>query len=310
MGRHKLKNAFKSFCEKVESVTKGAVDFDQPFKKLGFMGVPFRETVQLQPTATSLVNLTSWPPFVVSLDELELIHFERVQFQLKNFDMGFIFKNYTKKVILVGSIPMNTLDHVKDWLNSVDIKYTEGVQSLNWTKIMKTILDDPEAFFEDGGWNFLDAGGSDQEGDDDDDSEEDEEFKVSEGSEGSGSGSEEDSDEDFSSEDISDDESDFGELGSDESEGKDWSDLEREAAEDDDDDSEDNRRHDRDRHRNKHRSSHGSSSKHRGNPVKGSSSHHKSSKSSHRDKSSSKDHHKDRHGDKRKHASSSHSSKH
>ena len=58
--RHKLKNAFKSFCEKVESVTKGAVDFDQPFKKLGFMGVPFRETVQLQPTATSLVNLTSW----------------------------------------------------------------------------------------------------------------------------------------------------------------------------------------------------------------------------------------------------------
>ena len=100
------------------------------------------------------------PPFVVSLDELELIHFERVQFQLKNFDMGFIFKNYTKKVILVGSIPMNTLDHVKDWLNSVDIKYTEGVQSLNWTKIMKTILDDPEAFFEDGGWNFLDAGGN------------------------------------------------------------------------------------------------------------------------------------------------------
>ena len=41
-------------------MTKGAVDFDQPFKKLGFMGVPFRETVQLQPTATSLVNLTSW----------------------------------------------------------------------------------------------------------------------------------------------------------------------------------------------------------------------------------------------------------
>jgi len=236
--RHKLKNAFKSFCEKVESATKGAVDFDQPFKKLGFMGVPFRETVQLQPTAGSLVNLTSWPPFVVSLEELELIHFERVQFQLKNFDMGFIFKNYTKKVTLVGSIPMNTLDHVKDWLNSVDIKYTEGVQSLNWTKIMKTIIDDPEAFFEDGGWNFLDAGGSDQEGDDEDLSSEDEEFKVSGGSEGSGSGSEEDSDEDFSSEDISEDDN-LGELDSDESEGKDWSDLEREAAEDDDDEDDD-----------------------------------------------------------------------
>merc|ERR1712223_812179 len=95
--RQKLKSAFKSFCEKVEAVTKGAVDFDQPFRKLGFMGVPFRETVLLQPTAGSLVNLTSWPPFCVSLEELELIHFERVQFQLKNFDMGFIFMTIARK---------------------------------------------------------------------------------------------------------------------------------------------------------------------------------------------------------------------
>ena len=99
------------------------------------------------------------PPFVVTLEDLELVHFERVQFQLKNFDMVFIFKDYNKKVMVVGSIPMNLLDHVKDWLNNVDIKYTEGVQSLNWTKIMKTITDDPEGFFEDGGWNFLDAEG-------------------------------------------------------------------------------------------------------------------------------------------------------
>ena len=35
---------------------------------------------------------------------------------------------------------MTMLDHVKEWLNSVDIKYTEGVQSLNWQKIMKTII--------------------------------------------------------------------------------------------------------------------------------------------------------------------------
>ncbi len=40
--------------------------------------------------------------------------------------------------------------------SSCDIRYTEGIQSLNWTKIMKTITDDPEGFFDNGGWSFLD----------------------------------------------------------------------------------------------------------------------------------------------------------
>lgn len=44
-------------------------------------------------------------------------------------------------------------------LSSCDLKYTEGVQSLNWTKIMKTIVDDPEGFFEQGGWSFLEPEG-------------------------------------------------------------------------------------------------------------------------------------------------------
>merc|ERR1719384_210395 len=202
--RHKLKSAFRTFCEKVESATKGRgdVEFDCPFRKLGFHGVPYRETVLLQPTTGCLITLSQWPPFVVSLEDLELVHFERVQFQLKNFDMVFIFKDYNRKTQIVGSIPMNMLDNVKDWLNSVDIRYTEGVQSLNWTKIMKTITDDPEVFFEDGGWNFLDQGADDEEEEDDDDDSEDAEFAVSEDSDGSGS---DDSEDDYSSEDVSDD---------------------------------------------------------------------------------------------------------
>ena len=35
------------------------------------------------------------------------LHFERVQFQLKNFDMCFIFKDYFKKVMMVASIPVS-----------------------------------------------------------------------------------------------------------------------------------------------------------------------------------------------------------
>jgi nucleosome binding factor SPN SPT16 subunit len=45
---------------------------------------------------------------------------------------------------------------------------------------MKTITDDPEGFFESGGWSFLDPeSGSD---DDDDEDEEDEEFKMTDDS--------------------------------------------------------------------------------------------------------------------------------
>ena len=40
--------------------------------------------------------------------------------------------------------------------SSCDIRYSEGIQSLNWARIMKVIVDDPEAFFDDGGWKFLD----------------------------------------------------------------------------------------------------------------------------------------------------------
>ena len=76
-------------------------------------GVPHRETVLLQPTSSALVNLTSWPPFVCTLEDVELVHFERVQLSLKNFDMVFIFKDYNRKVAMVTSVPMTMLDHVK-----------------------------------------------------------------------------------------------------------------------------------------------------------------------------------------------------
>ncbi len=43
---------------------------------------------------------------------------------------------------------------------------------------MKTITDDPEGFFESGGWSFLDQGSDDEEDEDDEEDSEDEEFKV------------------------------------------------------------------------------------------------------------------------------------
>lgn len=66
------------------------------------------------------------------------------------------------------------------FFSSCDIRYSEGVQSLNWTKIMKTITDDPEGFFDSGGWTFLDPE-SDAENEEveDEDEEEDDAYEVS-----------------------------------------------------------------------------------------------------------------------------------
>ncbi len=65
--RQKLKSAFKGFCEKVENLTKQELEFDTPFRELSFHGVPFRSTVQLQPTSGCLVNLTEWVSMIARL---------------------------------------------------------------------------------------------------------------------------------------------------------------------------------------------------------------------------------------------------
>lgn len=344
--RHKLKTAFKSFCEKVEAMTKQEIEFDTPFRDLGFAGAPFRSTVLLQPTSGCLVNLTEWPPFVITLEDIELVHFERVQFHLKNFDMIFVFKDYHRKVAMVNAIPMNLLDHVKEWLNSCDIRYSEGIQSLNWTKIMKTITDDPEGFFEHGGWTFLDPESDAEEAEDDDDEEEDDAYEPSD------SGDEVESEDDSDYSEASEDSGTEEELGSSDESGKDWSDLEREAAEEDrekEDDFDDeyakskikrggkerydpkrgkHDKHDKSRHKtsspdkkhksssNHHKSSHSSPSKHKDKDKdkhrdkSKSSSHHSSSDRKHSSSSSNhKSSHHDKHNDKKRHHSSGSSSK-
>jgi len=130
---------------------------------------------------------------------------------------------------------MAELDPIKNWLNSCDICYTEGPQSLNWAKIMKTITDDLGGFFTQGGWTFLEAdsegeGSGEGGGADDSDAEEDEYDPEEDESEEEGSESEysaEEDDEDFEDEESGSDESD--KLESDEESGKSWSELEEEA---------------------------------------------------------------------------------
>jgi nucleosome binding factor SPN SPT16 subunit len=142
------------------------------------------------------------------------------KFGLKNFDLVFVFKDFTKPVVHINTIPSKQLENIKEWLDSVDIAFSEGPVNLSWPQIMKTINDDPKAFFEEaGGWYFLHPEGSNQSGE-----ESGSEFSAaSDASEFSESDS---SESDFS-ESGSDSDASQGEEGSES--GEDWDDLEKKA---------------------------------------------------------------------------------
>lgn len=63
--------------------------------------VPFaaiRATVFLMPSVNCLVELTEMPFAVVTLADIEIVNLERVGFNLKNFDMAIVFKDFTRDV--------------------------------------------------------------------------------------------------------------------------------------------------------------------------------------------------------------------
>jgi nucleosome binding factor SPN SPT16 subunit len=224
--RAQLDKEFKNFAEKIADAARNEnVSVDIPYRELGFNGVPSRSSVLIQPTTDCLVQLTE-PPFTcITLAEIELVHLERVQFGLRNFDMVVVFKDYNRPPIHINTIPVESLDPVKDWLDSVDIPFTEGPLNLNWATIMKTVTSDPHQFFVDGGWSFLSTD-SDDEGADEE--EEESAFEVSESElavSDESSGEESDFDEN-----ASDDMSDEGSEDELSEEGEDWDELEKKAA--------------------------------------------------------------------------------
>jgi nucleosome binding factor SPN SPT16 subunit len=135
----------------------------------------------------------------------------------------FVYKDFNRPPAHINTIPVESLDGVKEWLDSVDIPYTEGPLNLNWAMIMKTVTADPHQFFVDGGWTFLRTDSDDEDG-----SEESEEsaFEMSDAelAESEASSEEESDFDDDASADEGDDDSD-----ADDDEGEDWDELEKKA---------------------------------------------------------------------------------
>ncbi|KAL8506987.1 hypothetical protein ACS0TY_017753 [Phlomoides rotata] len=245
--KNKMNMEFQNFVNRVNDLWgqpqfKGhELEFDQPLRELGFYGVPYKASAFIVPTSSCLVELVETPFLVISLSDIEIVNLERVGLAQKNFDMAIVFKDFKRDVMRIDSIPSSSLDGIKEWLDTTDIKYYESRLNLNWRPILKTITDDPQQFIEEGGWEFLNLEATDS--DSDNSAESDQGYEPSD-AEPKSESEDDDSDSDalVESEDEEDSEQD-----SEEEKGKTWEELEREASNADrekvnESDSEDERR--------------------------------------------------------------------
>jgi nucleosome binding factor SPN SPT16 subunit len=213
--KEKLNKEFKNFVESVQAISNESLDFDIPYRELGFYGVPYKSNVFIMPSVNCLLSLIDQPFFVASLNDIEIAHFERVQFNLKNFDLVLIFKDYSTTPMRICTIPAEYLEPIKDWLNDIDIVYSESLNPLNWSNVMKEITKDIHNFIEEGGWNFL----QDSE---DEESLDDDEGTDNQDSEFSDSECDESSEEDYSEEESEAEESDLEASDLSDDSGLDW----------------------------------------------------------------------------------------
>lgn len=229
--KNKINMEFQQFVNRVNDLwgqpqCKGLdLEFDQPLRELGFHGVPYKASAFIVPTSSCLVELVETPFMVISLSDIEIVNLERVGLAQKNFDMAIVFKDFKRDVMRIDSIPSSSLDGIKEWLDTTDIKYYESRLNLNWRPILKTITDDPQQFIDEGGWEFLNLEATDS--DSDHSAESDQGYVPSDAE--PESESEDDNSESESLVESEDDEEEEDEE-SEEDKGKTWEELEREAS--------------------------------------------------------------------------------
>ena len=85
--RERINRAYQSFVRRVQGDVweKGehaelGLEFEVPFRELGFTGVPHRTASFVQPTVNCLVELIDMPFTVIALADIIVVNLERVGF--------------------------------------------------------------------------------------------------------------------------------------------------------------------------------------------------------------------------------------
>ncbi|KAG5490555.1 hypothetical protein JKF63_00675 [Porcisia hertigi] len=216
---------FITFAHAVEERSK--IKTQLPTNQFSFDGVHTRSMTTFKGNREVLWAITDTPAFTLSVEDVEVVSFERVIPGGATIDMTLILKDYNKPVITINSIQRSSLEHIKDWCLSARLYYMETSVNPNWRVTMKEIREDSDwdPWLRGDGWSVLNNETNDEEGEEDDgeDSDSDSTYYEDEDEESSDS-----DDSSWLEDEESEVESDSD--GSDESSAASWDELERRAA--------------------------------------------------------------------------------
>lgn len=219
---------FINFAHAVEQ--RSNIKTQLPTSQFAFDGVHARSMTTFKASREVLWAIIDTPAFTQSVEEVEVVSFERVIPGGATFDMSLIPKDYNKPVVSISSIPRNALDTIKDWCLSARLYYMETTVNPNWRVTMKDIREDADwdPWQRGEGWSVLNNETNDEEdeegGDEGDSDDSDSTYYEDDDEESS------DSDDSSWLEDEESDVSSDSEEGSDASSEADWDELERKAA--------------------------------------------------------------------------------
>ena len=146
--------AFSKLIEQAAEQNKQKLVVDIPMDDLSFFGCPQKQVVKIRPTRDCLIAISEFPFFVMDVNDIECVVFERVLFGIKNFDMAFIFKDFTT-FKRINSVPIENIEEIKSYFDEIDVIYAESEAPFNWSVLLSHIRDNFEDWLEEGAWGFL-----------------------------------------------------------------------------------------------------------------------------------------------------------
>lgn len=152
--RTRLNKRFLNFAQLLEQASERnntKLEVDIPMDDLTFTGCPQKQVVKIRPTKECLVALSEFPFFVLDVNDIEVVHFERMYYGMKNFDLAVIKRDFMT-CTRINSIPTEYTEELKSYFNTIDVIYLETLAPLKWDLLLNQIREDFDGWLQLGAW--------------------------------------------------------------------------------------------------------------------------------------------------------------